>query len=221
MTLGGCKDCAKFLDGLASDDRQAIRIEELFPHCECEKHSVGAESPGPVMSDELVYRLVVSPASIDWNARKLIEDSFRDATLNGFSVFRSSATDDDIAAITIDRLSRKPSAQVRTVQALIRFKVQQVRELSSDDVGGRLFCVYDETVPRRDPTKPRVPTHVTILQRLPPPKEEGRKKSMKDGTLVLYRLAERDLVPIDEFRSGILSELNSRSLAGEFILSSG
>ncbi|MER9741993.1 hypothetical protein [Mesorhizobium sp. M0187] len=218
MTLDSCVECAKLLDGTASDDKQAVRVDDAFPHCQCEAHSVGEGSPGPVDSSEFIYRMVVSPASVDWNAKKLIEDSFRDTTLNGFSVFRDIATDDDINAIAIDRLSRKSTAKPRTVQALIRFKVESVRSIESEDVGGRLFCVYDETVPRRDETLPRVPTHVTILQRLPPAKVEDRKRLMKDGTLALYRLAEMDLVKVENFRDGMLVDLNSRSLGGDFVL---
>ncbi|RWP80456.1 hypothetical protein [Mesorhizobium sp.] len=203
---------------MASDDKQAVRVDEAFPHCECEKYSVGLRSPGRVESDEFIYRMVVSPASVDWNAKKLIEDSFRDTTTNGFSVFRESASNDDINAIAIDRLSRKATAKPKTVQALVRLKVEKVRGLASEDVGGRLFCVYDETVPRRDPQMPRVATHVTILQRLPPAKQSDRKKLIKDGTLVLYRLAETGLLKVADFRDGLLTELNDRSLNGDFVL---
>ncbi|MER9091515.1 hypothetical protein NKI34_10355 [Mesorhizobium sp. M0700] len=218
MTLDFCSECAKLLDGTAVDDKQAARVEEAFPHCECEKYSVGKESPGPVSSEEIIYRMVVSPASIDWNAKKLIADSFRDTTLNGFSVFRDLATNDHISAIAIDRLSRKAAAKPKTVQALIRFKVERVRSLELEGVEGRLFCVYDETVPRRDPAQPRVPTHVTILQRLPPAKVDGRTKLMKDGTLKLYNLAEADLLNVQDFRDGLFAKLNERSLAGDFVL---
>ncbi|UCI17867.1 hypothetical protein FJ970_22560 [Mesorhizobium sp. B2-1-8] len=217
MTLDCCTECARILDG-TSDDKQAVRVEEAFPHCECEKHSVGKESPGPVGPEEIIYRMVVSPASIDWNAKKLIADSFKAATLNGFSVFRDMATDADINALAIDRLSRKTTAKPKTVQALIRFKVEHVRSLGAEGVEGRLFCVYDETVPRRDPTQPRVPTHVTVLQRLPPAKVDGRTKLMKDGTLKLYNLAEADLLNVEDFRDGLFAKLNERSLAGDFVL---
>lgn len=218
MTLEACTECAKLLDGSATDQKQAIRVEEARPHCECEKYSVGSESPGPVDDEEFIYRLIVSPASVDWNAKKLIEDSFSDTTKNGFSVFREIATDDDVKAIAIDRLSRKVLAKPKTVQALVRFKVEKVRGLSSEIVSGRLFCVYDETVPRRDPCLPRVSTHVTILQRLPS-EQPDRKRLVRDGTLVLYRLAETELMKASDFRGGLLEDLNTRSLNGEFVLS--
>ncbi|MFD9902452.1 hypothetical protein [Mesorhizobium sp. NPDC059025] len=217
MTLDFCAECAKLLDGTA-DEKQADRVEGAFPHCKCENYQVGRESPGPVGSHEIIYRMVVSPAYIDWNAKKILEDSFRNAASNGLSVFREIATDDDITALAIERLSRKSTAKPKSIQAIIRLKVEMVRALKSNDVDGRLFCVYDETVPRRDATLPRVPTHVTILQRLPQPKIADRNRMIRDGHFELYKLAETDLMNINDFRDGLLLDLNNRSLAGDFIL---
>ena len=216
MNLASCHGCAAMLNGEADDDKQASRVDVAFPNCACEQCKVGVESPGPVGSDEQIYRLIVSPASVDWNANKIIADSFRDAALNGLSVFRECASDADVEALVVDRLTRKADKPIKTVQALIKIGVQAIRDQVSAEVDGRLFCAYDETVPRRNSALPRVPTHVTILQRLPKAGASGRNGKIKDGTLSLYRLAEASLLPLDQFRSGLLTSLNERSLAGDF-----
>lgn len=188
-----------------------------MPNCRCEAFAVGIGSPGRVEDSEYLYRLVITPGDFDQNTGKLLLEALSDAKKDGLSVFRESATDEDIVALIGERLARRPGKQTKTVQALLRFKVQPVRDLA-DAHAGRLFCVYDETVPRFDPSLPRVATHVTILQRLRSAGSADRQTAIKKDTRALYNLIERSFVDLASFRSGLILGLNQRSLDGDFDL---
>ncbi|MBY5358634.1 hypothetical protein HFO97_01205 [Rhizobium leguminosarum] len=216
MTIDNCSACKAALSGLASDKKQAERVEQLFPGCACEKYSVGAGSPGPVVDEEIIYRMVISPGDIDDEGNLLME-ALKDVKLDGLSVFRESATDEDIVALVTDRLTRRASHEPRVVQALIMVKTGSVRELSKQD-HGRLFCVYDETVPRKNPTDTPVATHVTILQRLQKEGTANRRGLIKAGQKALYDEIHHQRVAIATFRDGLIEALNERSLAGDFVL---
>lgn len=217
MIVDICAGCRAALDGLTDDKGQAEKVEKSFPHCKCEEFSVGFGSPGAVSPQEYLYRMVISPGDVDQNGNVLIT-SLDQARTKGLSLFRDGASNDDIAALIVDRLSRKPDQPPRTVQALIQIKTEVVRSLKQAG-HGRLFCVYDETVPRKfDASLPPVPTHVTLLQRLIPAGEDGRKEKNKKIQELLFKEAAKNLVSVEDFRDGLIADLNKRSLAGEFLI---
>lgn len=217
MTVDICFQCSEILNGTSTDGQQATRVDVAHPHCACEKHSVGDGSPGPVGPDEVVYRFVVSPGDIDPHTGILLLDSLRDVKSDGLSMIRSLASDIDIEELVRERLTIKAGAQIRTVDAILQISVSELQQLTRDD-WGRLFCVYDETVPRKNSNLPPIPTHATLLQRVPPPKTDGRKGTMKADQTVLYKKLITNKVDIASFRSGLIAQLNSKSLAGEFTL---
>jgi hypothetical protein len=202
---------------MAEDADHAERVERLFAHCRCEEFSVGIGSPGRVDSEEYIYRMVISPGDVDQTGTLRL-DAVRDVKIKGLSVFRDIASDADIESLVVDRLTRKTANQpARVVQALIKLKVEQVRDLSSADFG-RYFGIYDETVPRRDPDLERVPTHATVLQRLHLPGTDNRKGKITDVQRVLFEQARLTVVSLSGFRGGLIERLNERSLANEFIM---
>lgn len=216
MNDNSCADCRALLNGLSADGLQACRVDQAFPGCACEQFSVGETSPGRIDDSEYVYRMVISPGDIDDDGRLLLI-ALRDVKSDGLSVFRDHATDDDIIALVSDRLSRPADKPQKVVQALLRAQVSQIRALQNAQLG-RLFCVYDETVPRRDKTLARVPTHATVLQRLPPAGAAERKSQINGVQTVLFNMIRDLKVPLAEFRNGLLIDLNKRSESGAFII---
>lgn len=215
MIIELCSGCKAALNGQADTDLQAELVDRDFPECACEKISVGSNSPGVVNADEYLYRMIISPGDIDANGMMTLE-SLRDVGTKGLSVFRECATDEDITSLIIDRLTRRSTAKPKTVQAVLRIQTGVLQEKTFEL--GRLFCIYDETVPRRNPILPMVPTHATMLQRLHPPKTEGRKAKNKDGQKTLYDTVRELQIDLAVFRNGLIGDLNQRSLAGDFVL---
>jgi hypothetical protein len=209
-----CSHCKAAFNGQADDDLQAEKVDKLFPDCACEEISVGVNSPGIIAADEFLYRMIISPSDID-SAGIMTLDSLRDVGTKGLSVFRDQASDEDISSLIIDRLTRKSTSKVKTVQAVLRVKASVLQERKFEL--GRLFCLYDETVPRRNPALPMVPTHATVLQRLHPPKTDGRKTKNKDGQKALYEIVKELKIDLHTFRGGLIAKLNQKSLEGAFV----
>lgn len=216
MSEGLCSECRKALRGLSDDKLQADKIERDFPSCACEAFSVGIGSPGKVENDEFLYRLIISPGDIDEEGNLLL-NALRTVKEDGLSVFREGASDHDVEALVADRLSTKAGTSRRVVQGLLRFQTLGVRALAEPDLG-RSFCVYDETVPRKVTTSPRVPTHVTVLQRLYAGGTQDRNGKNKKTQTTLFEFIHRQLVDLSTFRGGLLLHLNEKSLAGGFEL---
>lgn len=215
MTVDSCFQCREILNGESSDGQHATRVESAHPYCACEQYSVGEGSPGPVGPDETVYRFVVSPGDIDPNTGRVLLDALRDVKNDGLSMVRSIASDIDIEELVKERLTIKAGGKIRTVDAILAISVSDLQLLARDD-WGRLFCIYDETVPRKDSNLPPIPTHATLLQRVPPPKTEGRKGTMKNDQIVLYNKLLGNRLDIASFRNGLIEQLNQKSRAGEF-----
>lgn len=216
MTEDICEGCRQALSGLGSEKLQAERVDSVFPGCLCEKVQVGNESPGPVADEEFLYRLIISPGDIDEEGEILLS-ALRTVKEDGLSVFRESASDDDIIALVSDRLASVEGSPTKVVQGLLRIQTSVVRALQNEELG-RLFCVYDETVPRRVIELPRVPTHVTVLQRLYEAGKADRKAKITTTQKMLFDSVKHLKVDLAEFREGLLLKLNQQSIEGEFLL---
>jgi hypothetical protein len=211
--------CRLALNGVSGGKSQAEIIDKNLPHCGCEAFSVGSASPGVVKSDEYVYRLIITPGDIDEPSGKLMLTALNDLRSSGLSVFRECASDEDVSNLVIDRLSRTPDKkQAKTVHALLRIQASAIRRMR-EATFGRYFCVYDETVPRKEPEKPMVPTHATVLQRLLPAGADNRKALNTKISQKLFEEIRGSVVDVNTFRNGLLANLNQRSLAGDFIIS--
>ncbi len=213
-----CDSCRAIL--AAEDDRNAAdAIEAKHPRCECEKCTIGDGSPGPVENSERLVRLISSPRDYDPDRRLLLEQPFYKVYSNGLSVCRSIATNSDVTDLAIEALTQKLDESPRRFIYVCEASAEEVRSIESDP-DGRVFCIYDQTVSRRDASKTPVPTHATIFQRLPAAGTPDRKRRLRDlaGKLREKFLAgSRELV---DFRDGILVTLNERADRGEFVAKS-
>jgi hypothetical protein len=219
VTLADTASCRATFATVEDNSRHRARlIDEAFPGCACECCSISEGSPGKVSDVEEMYRFFVSPVDVDARTNLILATAFEKAAQSGLSLFRGCASDDDIKRLVQDRLTVKAGKPHLTVLGLLKAVVLEVRGVEGA-VGGRSFCVYDETVPRKlDKSLPHVPTHVSIYQRMPPPGGEGRNKKIESDNYKLYSLLVAQRIDVAEFRGGLLLELNKRSLAGKFVL---
>lgn len=218
MIYEACVMCRSALNGISGGKDQAEIVDKNLPHCGCEAFSVGQESPGAVKSDEYVYRMIITPGDIDEPSGKLMLKALNDIRSAGLSVFRECASDADVSNLVIDRLSRTPDKkQAKTVHALLRVQTSVIRKMREASFG-RFFCVYDETVPRKQPELPMVPTHATVLQRLLPNGTENRKALNTKVSQALFDEIKNCVIDVSTFRNGLLADLNQRSIAGEFVI---
>lgn len=122
-------DCASCRAAFASEnysDTFAQYVETNFPDCACQQFSVGIGSPGPIADKEILYRAFVDPTDVDEGTMELARRAFDWAHRNGLSVFRESASDDDVRSLISDILTVKPGKKQKKVLALFRFVCRQI-----------------------------------------------------------------------------------------------
>jgi hypothetical protein len=214
-----CTECREALN--RASKHLAREIEQAFPGCECEQHSVGIESPGRIDDREILYRMFVSPVDVD-NYGRLARQAFETAYVDGLSIIRECANNSDVENLVSDILSVKKGADLKTIRAIFKFECITVRDelVEFKKSNTRGFCVYDQTQPRiLRPAETPVGTHGIILSRrlFEPP--VVRKHFENDCNMTLHRLIASQPVPVEEFRGGLIAALNTRSLAGEFVRS--
>jgi len=217
--MTACLQCKAVLAFENDGEKLARNLEESFPGCECEAYSVGEGSPGRVLDEEYLFRAFTDPPDVDDHGQ-LARDAFRSAHQNGLSVFREQASDADVEAIISDILSVKTGKKPKQVLALFRVQAAAVRLTTEQRLDPPLnaFCIYDQTVPRLlQPQAPHVPIHAAIFFRHLKPADVSAKQLRRDCEGMLYKVISAVRVPVDQFRNGIITGLNARSLAGEFI----
>lgn len=219
-----CTVCRAGFAATCDGKHRAFQLNEILPNFECEACSIGLGSPGPVHDDERLFRFFVNPTDIDPETKTVFATAFEKAAENGLSVFRESATNEDIEALVTDRLTIRHGRPRPIVLGLFVIETRTIRALkmaANSDAGPlavRAFGVYDETVPRREKALPHVPTHVSIYQRLPPKGGAGRNGFIQADNFRLYQAMTLSSIPVEDFRDGLIVSLNHRSLCGEFEL---
>lgn len=198
-----------------NSEKLADIIEAAAPLCECEAISVGEGSPGPVMNEEFVHRILASPRDYDPVTNRVNERTFHKVFRNGLSVWRRKGPPSDIQALMEEALRSKPSDQTKILYGVLEASIQDVRNLTDSD-GSRCFCVYDQTVDRIDRQLRPVPTHASILQRSPAPKTPNRNLLQRDLAGELRKLFERNFIEADAYADDLCRDLNRRSHDGEF-----
>lgn len=140
--------CQELFASVAKDPKKAEKIDAQSPDCACEAHSVSPHSPGPVMDDETLWRLILSPVHYDVATGKVTEAAFDDASNKGMSVQRLVVTgsEGDIRQRGHARAAAKPG---RTFECAIGATAAGIRALRGPEGGGR-FCIYD-TADAADP----------------------------------------------------------------------
>jgi len=140
--------CQELFASVAKDPKKAEKIDAQSPDCACEAHSVSPHSPGPVMDDETLWRLILSPVHYDVATGRVTEAAFDDASNKGMSVQRLAVTgsEGDIRQRGHARAAAKPG---RTFECAIGATAAGIRTLRGPEGGGR-FCIYD-TADAADP----------------------------------------------------------------------
>lgn len=216
--------CRSIFDGNHYKRTLANDIEAAMPRCGCEQYSVSSGSPGIVEDKETVIRLVISPRDLDDETGELAAAPFEKAFETGVSVLRDSASDEDCRCQAEDILPHKLDQPRKAVHAITTAAVAEVRSLTDED-GERIFAVYDQVVPRRNPDHSAISTHAGIFARRPP-KGGGKKQSKdaiplwqlrKDYAGKLFDLFAAGRIETSTFREHLFAEQNARAQAGEYV----
>jgi hypothetical protein len=212
-----CEECRNALNRASAN--LARDVEQSFPDCECERYSIGQNSPGKIADQEILYRMFVNPVDVDQG--RLAREALYTAYVDGLSIIRECADDSQIEALVSDILSVRPGGDLRTIRAIFKFSCRSIRDEKIHFKGAdvRAFCVYDQTTPRIfDMTQPPVPTHGIVLsRRLTDPPHYPKKQFEADCNNMLHRLIAAEAIPVQDFRRGLVDRLNQRSLLGEFV----
>jgi hypothetical protein len=210
-----CAKCRQLLADNEDDNKLADLVEAQHPSCVCESHSMGNGSPGIVTDDELIHRLIVSPRDYDPATGTIRAKPFEKVFGNGLSVWRALGPNLDVEILFSEGLSRLANDPPKEIFAVCEADVATVRGMV-DAAGGRLFCVYDQTVRRLDSDNPPVSTHANIFLRLPPPKTPDRARLRKDHAGQLREKFLQRVILAANYRNGLCVRLNERAAAGEF-----
>jgi hypothetical protein len=214
--VGGGKVCDSCRALLSDEDNQkpADAIESAHPKCQCEKHSVGVGSPGVVDGSEKVFRIICSPRDFNPDTGLLLETPFSKLYGNGLSVCRSIAADRDLLDLASEALVHAAGKSPPELAHVCEVGVQDIRDILEG--GERAFCVYDQTVSRRNKQESPIPVHAGIFQRVPPSGTNDRRRLQRD---LAGRLREKFIdgrIDVSTFRGGMLVSLNERAQKREF-----
>jgi hypothetical protein len=160
---------------------------------------------------------ICSPRDFDPTTNTIRERPFHKVFGNGLSVWRECGPDEDLLNLVADSLARDEGEKAKVIYAVCEANVDDVRGITQED--GRVFCVYDQTVSRNDPSLDPVPTHAGVFQRLPKPGTQNRNALLRDLAGKLRVLFEQNVLKVDVYRSGICLDMNARSQNGEFVRS--
>lgn len=200
MTVSACESCRQIFAEHEDNNRLADILEAAHQRCECEQYRVGQGSPGPVASDEILLRIIISPRDIDLTTGTIAARPFEKAFNNGVSVCREIATNEHLLSLVEEGLDWDAP---RSVLSVCRASAGSIRDIF-DEARERVFCIYDQTVTRSDPSLDPIPTHAGIFGRRPPIKTKDRKRIQKDFAGMLRELFIAGQTAAAQFREGIL-----------------
>lgn len=212
-----CDSCRAIFASNEDNEGLADLLEASHPKCACEAFSVGEGSPGVVNDQEILLRIIISPRDIDRETGEIAVRPFEKAFKNGLSVVRSVASDSDIDDIVNEGLEAS-GVITSKVEAILGATTLSVRSITKENE--KVFCVYDQTVKRRDETRPPIPTHAGVFQRHPPKGIAHRKLLQKDFARLLYQTFLDGQLPLRDFRDGRLVDARPQSEAEVISLSS-
>lgn len=211
--------CQATFNGREECDKLADYIESNHPDCACEKFRVSPASSEPVADIEEVYRVAVSPRDIDQDGVLMVRP-FEKVAREGVSVIRSISSPEQFGTLVCDGLYSKPGDPLKSIQKVYTVPVGGTDGIRAQKAGegARLFGVYDQVVSRTKKEELPVPTHAGIFLRLPPPGTANRRKIQKDYAGQLREMFLNRELPIDGAYEGLLTKLNERAAASEFVL---
>ena len=120
-------------------DTRCRRLHAEHPDCLCERYSGASGSPGPVLSDEAVIRIIYSEQF--WDAVNCVVKpaAFSEVDTCGMSVTRLNYVSDDMLQKQVqDRVEAKPD---RTFIKLVKATKADINSIEFED--RRAFCCYD------------------------------------------------------------------------------
>jgi hypothetical protein len=121
----------------ATRHEKAEKLDNAFPNCACEIHSLCEAGGAGITSDELVARVFTDPASYSTSTDAIVGQSVTCVHSIGLSTIRQGASDEEIMS-TIDVLLKQKNEPQNLVGASI-VKTEMFRELGNPD---RWFGVY-------------------------------------------------------------------------------
>jgi hypothetical protein len=171
--------------------------------------------------------MLISPRDYDPLTREVSVTGFEKVHANGLSAVRHAATDQDLLDLAADMMPHREVDKHKEVLAVCEALVSDIRAIVDAD-GERIYGVYDQTVPRRDgATGPHVPTHISVLARLPLRSDQGgqqtgptQKELKKEYVAKIYDLFVARQFKAGEYRNGVFDALNVRARSGEFSINS-
>lgn len=89
---------------------KAEKLDQAFPNCVCESHSLQATGGDGIKDSELVARVFTDPASYARSTEMIVGSSVTSVHAGGLSVIRQGASDEEILA-TINNLLSQFEAQ--------------------------------------------------------------------------------------------------------------
>jgi hypothetical protein len=211
-----CERCRQLFAEHEDDDKLASLLEQEHSVCRCENVSVGVGSPGPVRDNESLHRIIASPRDYDPATRTIRARPFERVFTNGLSVWRARGPEEDIGTLLMEALRHQKSDPHGAIFAVCEAPADRIRSMQSNDQ--QLFCIYDQTVTRADPTLPPVGTHASIFLRVLMAGTPGGKKARKDFAGKIWELFIDGTIQAVDYRNGLCTSLNARAAGGEFAI---
>jgi hypothetical protein len=197
VTCSQCRDTFKKLP-MVSPALRAKHIDESRPGCQCESHSVSQFSPGQVLDDELLVRLLVAPSHMDRKGNPRAS-ALTQAESGGMSMFRDKYASDAIIrekAINLVDKGRLQHGTKAGIGGVLLLRTEIVRGFVCSRETDRSYCVYD-TAARLDESHAEAFQRVTVGDIIV--HEERRKE--------LFKIVFHSFVKPEAFRSGLLADL--------------
>lgn len=143
MTAELCKKIDRETRARQNASKRCDCFAAGYPECGCEKFSIGENSPGIVLDNELLIRFHFTPRDFG-DDNKPTPLAFQDVAALGLSVVRDGATNELMCSAIINRLVLMEIGS--NWHSISGIKVEDVRKIFREQKGiapERAFCVYD------------------------------------------------------------------------------
>lgn len=203
-----CEQCRATFVALETSDEalppRADRLDEAEPECRCEAFSVSEHSPGSVLNEEVLVRILVAPQHMHKKKIQPTAASLSDSERKGLSVIRNGYIEDDIIRAVAEGLvnrARNSNNDKAGVFGVLLIECSTVRQFVRFEESKRCYCVYDTAEKNNH-------GHAEIFQQV-----AGVEKPIRDDRRQkLFEAVKTRFVPVNEFRGGLLAYLAPPSL---------
>lgn len=171
----------------AENKAKAESLDAHSPQCACESHTLGSEKAEPVVDDEIIIRVLVSPDHIDLDTDELMSNRLTAVHSSGLSVLRQCASDDEIR-LTVHQLTQE-TAEPNTLYGAAIMRASEIRSLNEDNL--KWFCVYDTYADQK-------PSHADVFGTTPLGSKSSIRKQKSDRRGVLAQVIIDNLIRAEE-----------------------